>query len=206
MQLTIDSKTHAIDGDTVGDVLARAAAQAEATGRLIVEVTVDGSAWDEDALGSPERLAQPADHLEIVTEDRNELVGRTLRDAIAALDEVDRRQQVAAEAIQADRAAEGLPELAEALDLWLHVRHAAVVAAGTLEIDLDALRREDTEADAAFGDLERLLEQLLASIRVQDSAATTDTLLYEMPDVVQRWRSVLEGLARRAESGGEPAA
>jgi len=206
MQLTIDSVPHDVAGATVGEVLELAARRAEEAGRLIVEVVVNGTPWDSDALGDEARLAAPAERLDVVTEDRIDVVRRPLLDAIAALDDVERLQRESAEALQADRRIEAYPKLQDAIDVWLDVRQAAVMSATMLEVDLERLRDELPAAAAAFGDLERLLHALLAAIRDQDTVGTTDTLLYEMPDVIDRWRSVLEDLVRRAESGREPAA
>lgn len=205
MRVLIDDRPCDVTGDSVRDALTEAASRAESSGRVIVEVVVDGERWGESELGSPERCAGRADLVHLISADRSELVCRTLGEAADVLAEIDELQRTAAESVQVGDTAEGMSRLAEALELWLLVQRSISMSLQTMELDLDTVRHDGEPIGASVNALEGQLRGVRDALTRRDSVALADTLLYELPDVIEHWRGILGSVQRHVQGLG-PAA
>jgi len=200
MRVLIDDRPCDVTGDSVRDALTEAASRAESTGRVIVEVVVDGERWGESELGSPERCAGTADLVHLISADRRELVCRTLGEASDVLSEIDELQRSAAEAVQVGDTADGMTRLAEALELWLLVQRSISMSLQTMDLDLDAVRHDGEPVGDSVNALEGQLRGVRDALTSQDSVALADTLLYELPDVIEHWRGILGSVQRQVQA------
>lgn len=194
MRVTMDDHPCGVDGDSIGSVLSRAAEKAEAAGRIIVEVHVDGVTWGEDELGSEERCGGSAELIELISADRTDLVCTALADAGAALGEIDEMQRSAAESLQVGETATGMQTLGEALELWLLVRRGIGMSLDTVGVSLSDVAHEGEPVEKSVTALEEQLRGVRDALANRDGIALADTLLYELPDVIQHWRRVLDTL------------
>jgi hypothetical protein len=60
MRILLDDRDTTLHADTIATALQEAATLAERSGRMIVEVHVDGIAWGEEDLASAEHVARGA--------------------------------------------------------------------------------------------------------------------------------------------------
>ncbi len=202
MRVLLDDRPCEMDAGSVRDALAEAASRAEAAGRVIVEVVVDGERWGESELGSAERCASAAAEVHLVSADRVELVARTLGEAAGVLGEIDERQRTAAEALQVGDTAEGMASLGEALELWLLVQRSIDMSLQTVGIGLDEVRHDGEPIAASVRSLEDQLRGVRDALSRRDSVALADALLYELPDVIEHWRGVVDSIRRQVEARG----
>lgn len=201
MRLLLDEQPCEVQASSIGEAIRGAAALAEQSGRLIIEVIVDGDHWDEGRLGSEEACAGVAEEIRCTSAARNALVARTLADAADALTRADELQREAAELIQADQEAPGKARIGEAVNIWLSVLEAAARSAEALQLDLDSFR---VAGEPLLESIERLkdrLQSLQAALQTDDSVAISDTLLYELPDVVTEWREILNDMQDHIQGG-----
>lgn len=215
MRVLLDDRPCDVDAGSVRDALAEAAVRAEAAGRVIVEVVVDGERWGESELGSAERCAAPADEVHLTSADRVELVSRTLGEAVEVLGEIDEKQRLAAEALQVGDTADGMAGLGEALELWLLVQRSIDMSLQTVDVGLDEVRHDGEPVAASVRSLEDQLRGVRDALSRRDSVALADALLYDLPDVIEHWRGVVGSIRRHVESratgpdggpaGGDPA-
>jgi hypothetical protein len=201
MNVLLDDQPCQFDAASVGEAITAAASLAEARGRMIVEVLVDGRALSQSDLDEPsnQTMRGSAGEVRLSSALPTELVRATFQDAAGALSEADALQQSAAGMIQAGQVTQAMDKLAEALSIWSSVQQALVLgapAAGiNLETELAAIGREQ-----ALSQLNQHLKAIRDALQTRDPVGLADTLLYDLPDVVSQWRSLLHALAERLAS------
>ena len=197
MRVLLDENTCDVSADTVSQAIAAAAALAEARGRMIVEVLVDGRAWTGEAL---DRLddSVSADELRLTSADTKQLICDTFADAAVALTDAERLQQSAAELLQADRAQAAMEKLHEALSIWSSVQQAVTMGVELAEIDLDQAGVASADASSsakpsgnAIDALNQQLQIVHQALESKDTVALADALMYQLPDVVRQWQGWL---------------
>ncbi len=198
MKVLLDDMPCEVKATTVGEALDAAAALAEQRGRLIVDVTVDGTRWTESDLTSPDCTTARAEIIRFTSAAPNELVRQTFADAADALIDADDLQRETAELLQADRRAASLDKLNDAISIWLQVQEAIVKGSQLVGLNLDevALPRPIGES---IDILNQRLEAVHGALAGEDVISLADTLLYEFPEVVEEWRCILAELQRLLE-------
>lgn len=195
MRVMLDQTVCDVRADSVESAIAAAAQMAEARGRMIVEVLVDGRIWTHDEPAS-ESATKACDEIQLTSADPADLVCQTFDQASEALREADALQQSAAELIQADQSPQAMAKLGEALAIWQSVQQAVSMGADVAGLDLD----KEIAAASMEGVIERLnqhLEAIRIALENSDPVGLADTLLYDLPEVNVQWRGLLESLRRR---------
>lgn len=198
MKVLLDDMPCEVNATTVGEALDAASAVAEQRGRLIVDVSVDGTRWTESDLSNSDRTDAAAGVVHFTSAAPRELVRQTFADAADALTDADDLQRETAQLLQADHRTVSLDKLNEAISIWLQVQEAIVKGSQLVGLDLDAvaLPRPIGESISA---LNQRLTSLHGALTRNDVIALADTLLYEFPEVVEEWRSILDELQRLLE-------
>ena len=192
MRVILDDQPCNSAATSVAQAVADAAASVETRGRVIVEVLVDGTALTEEDLGSEELQSRDADEVAMVSADLKELVDGTLTHASEALVEADHLQRHAAERLQSDDRVAAMTSLNDALSIWLAVHEAVMKSAAALDIDVDRLPVRGQSMEKRIEHLNEHLQAIQSALRGDDPVALSDTLLYELPEVVNQWREVLD--------------
>lgn len=201
MHIYLDDRLCEVTAESVGQAIAAAADLAERDGRMIVEVHVDGEHWSERELGSPDHANITADEVRLISADPVELVSRTFADATEALDAADHLQQEAAELIQADERRKAMDRLANALSIWMAVQQAVERGAQLMSVDLNEVRISEVTAQSTIEELAVHLRDMRTALEAEDPIQLSDTLMYELPEVVQQWRGLLRELQFRVQGG-----
>jgi hypothetical protein len=192
MRVILDDQPCNSAATSVAQAVADAAASVETRGRVIVEVLVDGAALTEEDLGSEELQSRDADEVAMVSADLKELVDGTLTHASEALVEADHLQRHAAERLQSDDRVAAMASLNDALSIWLAVHEAVMKSAAALDIDVDRLPVHGQSMEKRIERLNEHLRAIQSALQGDDPVALSDTLLYELPEVVNQWREVLD--------------
>lgn len=192
MRIVLDDKPCSLQAGSVADAIDAAATLAEQAGRVIVDVFVDGDRWSGEQLGGKSTALVAPTEVRFVTAEPHELVRQTLLDASAALQDADDFQRAAAEQIQAGDLAGAMPRLGEAITIWQSVKQAVASGAELVGLDLQALQVEHRPAEQIISGLGEQLRSLKNSLAAGDAIGLADTLLYELPAVVDSWRGLLE--------------
>ncbi len=197
MQVYLDERQCDVSAECVGEAILAGAALAETHGRMIVEVEVDGTRWTERELGAPERANFIAEEVRLTSADPVELVSSTFTDAADALDEADALHREAAELIQLDQQRKAMEKLGQALSIWMAVQQTVEKGATLMQVDLDDVKLSESTAQSAVEQLGIQLNAIKAAVEMEDPVQLSDSLLYELPDVVEQWRSLLRELRFR---------
>lgn len=197
MRILLDDIPCDVTATTVSQAIEAAAAVANDKGRLIVEVSVDGSQWSEQRLASPEAQASNADVVCLTSAAPAEMVRETFADAAEALGVADDLQQEAAELLQAGQHRVSMDKLQEAISIWLSVQQAIVKSAQLIGLNLDDVVVNETPLTASISRLNERLQVVRSALHENDQIGLADTLLYEFPEVVGEWRDILDDLQQR---------
>ena len=184
---------------TVGEAIATAAKLTQTQGRLIIDVIVDGLRWSEQQLDSAEQKGATAETIEFITAEPKELVLQTFEDAAEALADADALQKEAAQLLQSDQSIVCMDKLAEALSIWLTVQQAIVKGSQVVELQLDSISVNKIPITESIARLNENLQLLRSALQQDDQVAVADALLYEFPDIIKEWRSILEHLQSLVE-------
>lgn len=202
MRVLLDHAVCDMKVDSVEEAIAAAADLAHESGRMIVEVVIDGRSWTQADLADVRDLS-PCEELHLTTADPVKLVAQTFAEAGEALREAERLQQAAAELIQADQMSSAMEKLSEALSIWSSVQQAVSMGADVAGLELDV----EISAAGLDGVIDRLnthLKTIRESLESRDPVGLADALLFELPEMNVQWRGLLESLGRRvSEQAGE---
>jgi hypothetical protein len=198
LRIVIDDQPCEIAAGAYMQAVNAAAAVVQERGRMIIEVAIDGETVELCELEKLDTNCQSTttSEIQITTAEPVELVGQVLKDAAAALEEADSLQQSAAESIQAGKLPQAMQSLSIALGIWSSVQQALAVGAQVPGLDLVVELASDHHQQA----VERLnthLRAIRAALESRDPVGLSDTLLYDLPDVVVQWRSLLHELRQR---------
>lgn len=203
MQILIDDLPCVMDANTVGEAIDGAANLARDRGRLIVDVTVDGTKWTQDDLASTQRHAETAQVVRFSSAEPVELVRHTFADAIDALSEADDLQREAAELLQSDKGTVAMDKLGEAISIWLCVQEAIVNGTKLVGLDLATLTVDGRPLPEAIGRLTDRLNAVRSGLTDRNEIELADTLLYDFPPIVEEWRRLLVELQERIAPHGD---
>ena len=194
MRVLLDDEPCDMTARSIGEAIEAAAALAESRGRVIVDVYVDGSRWTSDQLVAPRESDSLAAEVNIVSADPAALVEYTFSQATEALGDADRLQREAAELIQADDSRQAMNRLGEAITIWLSVQQAVSDGSQIIGLDLDPIVVDGVPVPQTIQRLHEQLQSLRGALAAADSISLSDTLLYELPAVVDEWRAMIEHL------------
>lgn len=199
MRILLDDQETGLQAKTVREALEAAAAEAGRTGRMIIEVAVDGMTWAEEDIVSAEHSGREAGEIRCATAHPAELLRDTLAHAAEAVLNAEEIQRSSAKLMQGDRAREGFNKLLEALAVW-----GSVQTAVTRGLELGVLTREEIRSrgidlDGALAGLDAQLRTLRDAMVAQDTTSVADCLLYEFPRTSKSFATVLVALAEEAD-------
>jgi hypothetical protein len=199
MRVFLDEQSCTMSPCSVAEAIAGAAAIADARGRLIVDVMVDGARWSAEQVTAAESQSCLAEEVRLTSANPGDLVLQTLDDAQSALAQAGVMQRQAAEMIQADAGPAAWDMLNEAVAIWLTVQQAVSHSAELMGLDLDRLTIDSKPSQAVVHRLHEQLRSMRSAMEARDPIGLADTLLYEMPDVVEEWQALLTQLQQQVQ-------
>jgi len=195
MRILLDDHETTLKADTVGGALQEAATLVEKSGRLIVEVEVDGISWCEEDLANTEHIQRSASEIRLSTAHPAELLRDTFANAAEAVLNADDMQRNAAKLLQANRETEGMQALLEALAIWGSVQTAISRGLELGVISRDQVRTAGIDIDGAIAELDARLRSLREAMKSSDTTAVSDCLMYEFPATTKVFAQMLAATA-----------
>jgi len=182
---------------SVAAAISAARSTANASGRVIVDILVDGERLDEEALESPS--TKPAGDIELkcFSADPRQLVAESFADVSRALTDARTVQKEAAAALQTGRLDAAFDGLSSVLEVWDAVHRVTEQGPALLGVPLSAIAG-DSSIQKDLSDLSATLTQLRSVVANQDWPTLADLLECELDDAAQRWSELLSAFAQRA--------
>ncbi|MCB9844919.1 MAG: hypothetical protein H6811_02880 [Phycisphaeraceae bacterium] len=201
MQTTLDGVAITPAGPTLRDSFDEAVARAGQNGRVIVEVTLDGIAIDEDWLEDPPEEVVSGTELAFVSADPHEMIAQTMLDAVAALEDARTHQAAAGEAVLEGRLDAARSSIEPAIEIWQSVVAAITSGCELIGLRLDSLRAGDPPVpllDEVSG-LARNLQELHRALEGEEWPTVGDILRFDLPPRIDAWGAHLRAIADRAK-------
>lgn len=195
----LDDQRVQLEGSDLESVLTSAKQKLAATGRVVVEVQVDGQSLLGETFEQQRNVPLKDAELRLYSADPHDLAVGTLEQVRGRLDDILDAQRQAAELFQQDQVAQGMAQVGRTIEAWQQVQQAVLSSMQLLGIDLDekTVDGETLEqiADALIDKLRGLRDLLAAA----DTVGLADTLGYEWPETVERWDRLITELVKWIE-------
>lgn len=189
----------------LGEALDEARRTAQALGRVIVEVKLDGRALSTEEIDAGERgvaIDPPPQRLEFITADPRELVATSMAQAADALEEARDAQTSAAELLASGDVGGALEQIGEVVGVWEAVRVVLEQGPGLLGVPLArfAHGREggSVELDRHTRELSACLQNFKSALTAEDWSTLGDLLAEDMDVQARVWSELLRTLASGA--------
>lgn len=161
--------------------------------RIVVAVYCDGQPVEDHRLDNV--LDAPMTgftDLELQTQPVAALVGSTLDQAIAVLDDAGAVRTEAADLLDQGKGPDAMKQIQRLLDIWRQVQQSLAFSTEAMGIDLDSM----SLGDERFSDLVALMKANLGDLRAamtnQDPVLIGDLLRYELDEVFMKMRGLIE--------------
>lgn len=201
MRAFLDDKAFTVPGQgSIAEAIAAARVTAQSSGRVIVDVLIDGERLDEEALESPSD--KPAGDIEFkcISADPRRLVAESFRDVAGVLTQARTTQREAAGSLQTGKLETAFDQLAQALEVWDAVHRVTEQGPALLGVNLSSLAGSGVSIDDQLARLSASLQQLKDSVAAQDWSTLSDLLEHELDEAAALWADLLTGFAARADS------
>lgn len=197
MRLVIDHEPAAGTEWTLAAAVEHARQHAEAAGRVVVEVSIDGRSLTDDELSGVRDVL--GDTLSITTANTSELVLSVLGDVRAVLDQAKSRQSELAVLVHQGRLEQAIAGLSEPLRAWESVRSAVAQGAALLGVNPDTSPAPLAgDIRSAAGELSACLVEVKRSLTARDWAGLADVLGEDLSLQASRWQDLLIKLENAA--------
>jgi hypothetical protein len=206
MQVLLDGHPISVARPSLALALQTAAADAQARGRILVEVKADGVVLTSDQLASPSDEHSAYAALEMLSADPRQLVRQTVLDAVEALESVRGEQAAAMEQIQTGQMGEALQTLQGAFMTWQAARDVVSRGAALLQIDLETVKLPGVEEGVTFQSATTSLLSHLSALKdalnEQDWSALSDIVGFDLDADATTWHSLLKAFAEYIKGMG----
>lgn len=202
MRVLLDDSPIEVEPATIERAFEVGREEADARGRIVIEVLGDGLSIDQAMIENPPADSGGFAELKLVTADPGVFVSVTLTDSAAVLDEAARAQRAVADELLAGRVEGALEPMQAALSAWAVVRDVVDKSAAILGMDTGEIDVGGVSGSAIIDGLADRLGEIRRALGEQDHSALADVMAYDMPEQVERWRGLLTEMATRAAGGG----
>jgi len=189
---------------TVIAAVAAAREVAEVSGRIIIELTVDGQSWADDTLHTSPAAQEPAGEVRILSAEPKALVSNALRDLAEVVDQVRELQCSAALALAQGNVTDALDELGEAIAGWDMICRGVTDGLALMSIDAEGSSISTAAGErplgVCVGELKHHLVELRNGVQTQDWSSLADILEGEMSEQADRWHGILSQLAQHVSA------
>lgn len=201
MAIYLDGQPIELAGSDVGAVLNAARAKLAESGRVIVEVEIDGNRLVDADLDEQQHTAVDGHDLRLTTADPGELAADTLAQVRTRLDDLRQIQADAAELFQQDKTGDAVQKVAQAMGIWQQAQQAVLHSAVLTQIELDDRTVDDQPVNDTINLLADQLRELRDALTNGDTVTAADALAFEWPDTIDRWQALVDQMIQWIEKG-----
>lgn len=199
MAVIVDRAELATDGlglQTVGQVFAHL----QKSGRLVVDVLIDGQQPDLSEMGALRRLLLAGHMVFVETADPRELVLGALAEVEAQLAEADRLRGEASDLILRNQNHKAMEKLSGCFSTWQHAQESVLKTAQLLRLDLERVHIEGAALTDMVGEFATQLRSIKGALESRDFVGLNDILTYEATQTSTRWRAAVGTIREMARA------
>lgn len=199
MVVYIDEELIDIQSCGLGLVLQEAKKHLAASGRVVIEVEVDGRQLEYDALAELERSSIDESEVRLTSADPRDVAVAALCEVRKHLASTKQDHHLAAEMLQQDNQAEAVGKIASLVTVWQRTHRAVIESSALMGVDVGMLTVGEQTAEDVVGTLAEHLKTLRDLLQARDTVGLSDVLLYEWPEVIARWDLLVGALMDQIE-------
>lgn len=185
-----DDPVEFADGDLTS-LLEQVRASLAGSGRLVVEVRLDGKVLSPEELDAEQNTPLADSEWRLYTADPRQLAAATLQQVAQRLHDAGDAHAAAAELLQQDRPTEAMKHVTDAIDVWQQTQQAVLHSATLVGLELDGRSVDDQPVSQTVQLLLEQLKDLRNLLAAGDTVALADALAYEWPQTVHRWQALV---------------
>ena len=194
----IDDQPATLPATSMRELLAAVSESLAPSGRVVVEVKVDGESITGPALDDDQPTDQASD-IRVYSAKPSDLVVGILEEVRSGLAAASEMQQKAADHLQQDEPAQAMDLVKESINAWLQAQQAVGQSAQLLQLDLQAIQVEGQSVIERMNELIASLNELKDIVVANDFVALADALQYEWPDITDRWDGAINAIIKHVE-------
>lgn len=202
MRVLLDDVPLDIDRPTLASALETGITRAQAAGRVVTRITLDGVSLTDEQLADPSEEEIPGAEVAMTTAEPIVLVRTTLMDGRDALAQTIELQKAAAQMLHAGETKDALRAVGETLGLWQAVQQVVQQTTSMVGATPQTLTLEPAAPGEAPIPLSTRVEELAATLveirdamREGDLTRLADALEYDLVEKAELWRTLLHSFA-----------
>ncbi len=192
----LDDQQVQLEGADLESVLAAATDHLAPTGRIVVEVQIDGQSLVADELDQRCRAPVGQAELRLYSADPQELAVITLEQVREKLNDARQAQAQAADLLQRDEPDRAMQEVGRVIEVWQQAQQAVLGSSRLLGMTLDDKEVDGQSIHELAAALIEKLKELTRLLTTRDTVGLADTLAYEWPQTVDTWDRFIGSLVR----------
>ncbi len=191
MTIHLDDNLVQWQGETLGEILQAAQDAVASTGRIVVEISVDGQALLEDQI--QQRQDEPVGNLPIrfISAHPRELAIDALNETCLLLDQARTLHAEAAELLRQDKTTEAMAQMAQLFGLWQQTQAAVLQSVQLVGLDLTNKKLDDEPVVDLIRNLADQLKELRDLLGSADVLGLADAMAYEWPQTLDQWQHLI---------------
>jgi|GEM_PF-1767314 len=199
MQIWIDN-TQQTDATDLGDALEQARIHAESSGRLIVDILVDGQpATDELFEDQPEGLGS-INELRFTTADTSAIIAETAQTAIESIELLKADQEAGAQQIRAGELEDAMQTLQAIMEGWLAMRDVVDQITQIAQIDISSVKVGNETGSDSVQSLSNALAEVRETLQNEDWSSLGDVIEYDLNELAGKWATLLQSLIQSVQT------
>ena len=198
MTVYLDDEAIEVPPGDLDCALEAAAKKLASSGRLVVEVRLEGQELVGDDLD--QRRHDPVDQseLRLYSADPRQLALTALQETLIELDTVGQAQSPGCRLTATRPREQAMHEVGAAVNTWIRLQQALSQSIELLGISLDQVSIDGVSTVDLIGGLAEQLKQLRGLLEARDVIGIADALAYEWPQSVDQWGQLIQALIDRA--------
>lgn len=204
MQIWIDN-TQISDAQDINDAIDQARIHAESSGRLIVDILVDGQPAPDELYGETPETLGPIQELRFTTADTQSMVNESIETAIDSIELLKADQAQGAQQIRSGELGDAMESLRAVLEGWQAIRDMADQIAQITNIDIQTLQVGDEPGSQIVESLSKALSEVRETLQNEDWSSLGDVIEYDLEELATKWSALLTALLKSDQSSNAPA-
>lgn len=194
----IDDQPSTLSATSMRELLAAVSESLAPTGRVVVEVRVDGTSITGPELDD-DQPTQATSDIRVYSAKPSDLVVGILEDVRTQLAESSKMQTQAADHLQQDDPSKAMELVKESITAWLQAQQAVGQSAQLLQLDLQTIQVGEHTVIERMTELIASLTELKDIVVANDFVTLADALQYEWPEITERWDGALGAIIKHIE-------
>ncbi|MFK7759226.1 MAG: hypothetical protein AB8C13_04685 [Phycisphaerales bacterium] len=199
MHIWIDN-TQLADATDINAALDQARAHTESSGRLIIDILVDGHpAPDELFEDEPQGLGS-INELRFTTADTKELIVETGQTAIDSIQLIQADQQAATQQLRSGDLEDSMETMRAIMEGWQAVRDIVDQLAQIAQININELKVDTHTGNQIIDALSSALTEVRENLKNEDWSSLGDTIEYDLNELAAQWSSLLNAIVNHVQA------